>query len=472
MKKFLVFIMSCSLFGSGVLGAVEPGEASVFGKNRALYGEYQAVCELLRGRTDSAQLAERFESVCACLCTQESCPSDFTEQMKVIVRALARGGERDSADRAAVEAFIQHARAGRFAWKKAVLVVAGLVATALLAKKLRDRKEVAVVPAKSDPIGTALGAHVAASGVESQVAISGLEPYVVTPEIIAKETQRVQELEQMLEAARERKSAVARKNGIVPLFTEQQREYATEKIVGFIQKHKPSYDGARERQQNQLRAFVSAPHAQGTKFEKMADIIGQIPEISCESFKRDQAEAALFLRERSAYDSLWVETSIFEVTLPKFSTEAKHYFIDNTLALEQRLIAEFNKFGVASSLKPTDLKRKYNYSNDGIPVDHVFVIKFTPHRAVDGKSSVVLKIPNPYAYYSNQQRYLSGPYEGENHSGFRNVERVLIAEKIRQAGEGVLSVAEKHIALRSGSSLGGPINDATAIVMSDCLSFQ
>jgi len=202
----------------------------------------------------------------------------------------------------------------------------------------------------------------------------------------------------------------------------------------------------------QLRPFVMAPNWEGGLFESAAHAIAQIDCLSVEEFKRRRNEAEPYLRKR--LESQYVVPN--EPTVTEYPEEllklTEDYYeeVERALGAQGTYIRRVKKMGEGPAR---------------MNVDNVLVFEFSPRR----NGSVILKVPNPYAYYKLQNIYrdFEDDYGGENHSVYRNVERVLIAADIRKDRSTKVTAPDKRLALRKGVTPGRLITDKTAIVMAE-----
>jgi len=145
-----------------------------------------------------------------------------------------------------------------------------------------------------------------------------------------------------------------------------------------------------------------------------------------------------------------------ELSVMEYTQAAQHAHFsttqEETRSLHDRLLEIFQPFGEVESLLPP------------AKIERVFVFKFVPA----GYSAVVLKIPNPYFVGQKERKGCGGP----NYSLHRNVERVGRAALLRRLGGSARVTAPlKELALRSGASATGALNDATTIVVTSFIRF-
>jgi len=205
----------------------------------------------------------------------------------------------------------------------------------------------------------------------------------------------------------------------------------------------------------QLRPFVTAPHWDGDLFESTAHAIAQIDCLSVGEFKRRRDEAEPYVRKR--LELQYVVPN--EPTVTEYPEELLRLTEDYYEEVERALRAH----GSAA-----DRVKKIGEGPARMNVDNVLVFRFSPRC----NGTIILKVPNPYAYYKLQNIYrdFEDDYGGENHSVYRNVERVLIAADIRRDRSTKVTAPDKRLALRKGVTPGRLITDKTAIVMAEFIT--
>jgi len=205
----------------------------------------------------------------------------------------------------------------------------------------------------------------------------------------------------------------------------------------------------------QLRPFVVTPNWDGDLFESTAHAIAQIDCLSVEEFKRRRDEAEPYVRKR--LELQYVVPN--EPTVTEYPEELLRLTEDYYEEVERALRA------VGSA---ADRVKKIGEGPARMNVDNVLVFRFSPRC----NGTIILKVPNPYAYYKLQNIYrdFEDDYGGENHSVYRNVERVLIAADIRRDRSTKVTAPDKRLALRKGVTPGRLITDKTAIVMAEFIT--
>jgi len=202
-----------------------------------------------------------------------------------------------------------------------------------------------------------------------------------------------------------------------------------------------------------LKPFVSKADDDGNKFEKAAAIVNRLDSLSAAAFKAAQSQAQPLVAQRL--------TSSFIYPGPLLAySEKPQELLQKTKELHDAIEEELGQYGTVVSLKPAD-----EHGLNNLLLDNTFIFAFAPQGSFD--DAVVLKISNPWAYYKLHDYYVHQGAGGESQSAYRNVERVLMADRVRKLCQGsALAVPEKHLAWRRGADQK-KINDGTAVVMAD-----
>jgi hypothetical protein len=127
---------------------------------------------------------------------------------------------------------------------------------------------------------------------------------------------------------------------------------------------------------------------------------------------------------------------------------------DRTARWEELVIQELRKFGGVDTLARF--------------ADSALMVSF---KKFDQSREVVLKIPNPYAFYEHTKLWFGDPFWlGESRSPRRNVHRVSVAQKLLRGpliDSRRIRVPQKFLVARQGYVPAMPINDATMIIVSE-----
>ncbi len=213
----------------------------------------------------------------------------------------------------------------------------------------------------------------------------------------------------------------------------------------------------RLRKSAKLHPFVVAPVKESEDiFARTAWVIAQIPELATLYYREQRFKKLSPLLEKRM-KSIKIDRGALAKTL---TTDRPYEMLDVIEEAHDRLLTTLSAYGKVVSLKkPSAFNRFF------LEVDHTFIFLFQPCGMA---KKVILKISG-LPYYKLQEWYRDDGLEGENHSLWRNVDRVLVADAIRATrGNSKVTAPAKYLARRAGSE-GKPLDDTTAVVMTECV---